>query len=65
MFAARQWRCFYMHFQPASEPCKYGWRLKNNKYQIEWFQGQVCARVMDILDIGEADLGKLSTYLLL
>ena len=52
-------------FRPRSEPCEYGWRLENNKYQIKWFQGQTFSRVIDILDVDKADLGKLSTNLLL
>ena len=36
-----------------------------NKYHIEWFEGQACPRVMDILEVDEADLGKLSTNSLL
>ena len=65
MLVARRWRFSYMQFQPTSELCEYGWKLENNKYQIEWFQGQACRRVMDILDVGEVDEGKLSTSLVL
>ena len=54
-----------MHFQPTSEPCEYWWRLENNKYQIEWFEGQAYPRVMSILDVDKADFSKLSTNLLL
>ena len=42
MFVARRWRCSYMQFQPTSEPCEHGWRLENNKYHIELFDGQAC-----------------------
>ena len=54
-----------MQFQLTSEPCEHGWRLENNKYQIEWFEEQACRRVMNILEVDEADLGILSTNLLL
>ena len=54
-----------MQFQPISEPCEHGWRLENNKYHIEWFEGQAYPRVMDILEIDGPDLGKLSINLLL
>ena len=54
-----------MQFQPTSEPHKRGQRLENNRYHSEWFEGQACPRVMDILEVDEADLGKLSTNLLL
>ena len=64
MFVARQKRCSYIKFKSTSEPCEYGWRLENEKYQIEWFKGQVCLRVMEILDGDETDLGKLSANLL-
>ena len=53
-----------MQFQLTSEPCEYGWRLENNKYQTEWLEGQTCSREMDILDIDEEDFDKLSTNLL-
>ena len=53
-----------MQFQLTSEPCEYGWRLENNKYQIERLEGQTCSREMDILDIDEEDFDKLSTNLL-
>ena len=65
MLFARQWRCSCIQFLPTSEPYEYGWKLENNKYQIEWFKGQACPRVMNILDIDEVDLGKLSTTLLI
>ena len=65
MFVARRCRCSYIQFQPMSGSCEHGWRLENTKYQIEWFEGQACPCVMDILDVNEADLGKLSTNLLL
>ena len=65
MFVARRWRCSYMQFQPTSEPSEHGWRLENNKYHIELFEGQACSRVMDILEVDKADLGKLSTNSLL
>ena len=61
MFVARRWRCFCMQFQPISEPCKHGWRLENNKYHIEWLEGQACPRVMAILEVDQPDLGELST----
>ena len=48
-----------MQFQPTSEPWGHGWRLKNNKYHIEWLTK------VDILKVDEADLGILSTNLLL
>ena len=54
-----------MQFQPTSEPFEHGWRLENNKYYIEWFEGQACPRVMDILEVDKADLGKLSSNSLL
>ena len=54
-----------MQFQPISEPCKHGWRLENNKYHIEWFEGQACPRVMAILEVDKPDLGELSANLLL
>ena len=53
-----------MQFQPTSEPCKHDWRLKNNKYQMEWFEGEAYFRVMDIFEVDETDLGILSTNLL-
>ena len=56
MFVGRRGRCSYMEFQPTSEPCEHGWRLENNKYHIEWFEGPVCARVMDILEVDEPDM---------
>ena len=65
MFVARRWICSYMQFQPTSEPCEYGRRLENNKYRIEWFEGQACPCVMNILDVDKPELGKLSTNLLL
>ena len=63
MFVARRWRCSYMQFQPTSEPCEHGWRLENNKYHIEWFERPACPRVINILDVGEVNLGKSSTNL--
>ena len=54
-----------MQFQPTSKPCEHVWRLENNKYHIECFEGQACPRVMDILEVDEANLGKLSTNSLL
>ena len=65
MFVARRLRCSYMQFQPTSEPCEHGWRLENNKYHIKWFEGQACPHVIGILEVDEADLGKLSTNSLL
>ena len=65
MFVARRWTCSYMQFQPTPETCEHGWRLENNKYHIEWFERPACPRVVDILEVEEADLGKLSTNLLL
>ena len=53
---------YYM--STTSEPCEYGWRLENNKYQIEWLGGQTCSSEMDILDIDEEEFDKLSTNLL-
>ena len=64
-FVARRWRCSYMQFQPTSEPCEHGWRLENNKYHIEWFEGQACPCVMDNLEVDEAYLGKVSIKSLL
>ena len=63
MFVVRRWTCFYMQLQPTSEPCEHGWRLENNKYHIEWFEGPACPLVMDILEVNKADLAKLSTNL--
>ena len=54
-----------MQLQPTSEPCENRWRLENNKYQIEWFEGQACSREMDSLEADKADLGILSNNLLL
>ena len=54
-----------MQFQPTSDLGEHGWTLGNNKCQIEWFKEQACTRVMDILEVDEADLGILSTNLLL
>ena len=54
-----------MQFQPTSEPCEHGWRLENNRYHIKWFEGQACPHVIGILEVDEADLGKLSTNSLL
>ena len=54
-----------MQFQPTSEPCEHGWRLENNKYHIEWFEGQACPCVMDNLEVDEAYLGKVSIKSLL
>ena len=64
-FVARRWRCSFMQFQPTSEPCEHGWRLENNKYHIEWFEGQACPCVMDNLEVDEAYLGKVSIKSLL
>ena len=65
IFVARRWRCSNLQFQPTSEPCEHGRRLESNKYHNEWCKGQVCPRVIDILEVDEADLDKLSTNLLL
>ena len=54
-----------MQFHPTSELCEHGWRLESNKYHTEWCKGQVCPHVIGILEVEEADLGKLSTNLLL
>ena len=54
-----------MQFHPTSELCEHGWRLESNKYHTECCKGQVCPHVIGILEVEEADLGKLSTNLLL
>ena len=65
MFVARRWRCSDMQFQPTFEPCEHGRSLESNKYHTEWCKGQVCPRVIDILEVDEADIGKLSINSLL
>ena len=54
-----------MQFQPTSEPCEHHWRLENNKCHIEWFEEKAWPRVMDILEVNEVGLSKLSTNSLL
>ena len=67
MFAARQWRCSCIEFQRTSKPCEYGWRLENNKchyWMVQTRSLPLC--VLDILiEVDKADLGDLSTNLLL
>ena len=45
------------------DPLCFGWRLKDNSYQLEWFQGGVAPRIVEVVKKELDDIGMFENTL--
>ena len=45
------------------DPLCFGWRLEDNSYQLEWFQGDVAASIVEVIKKELDDIGMFENTL--